>query len=335
MKKIINFSKPYDSKMFQIKKDFYINNKKNLQSILKINNIYKRQQKRIKCQNCEQKINTKDFTSFGIDYIICKKCFHLNGKYQNSTKFSYELYKGEKSKLYSLNYINDFKDRVKNIYIPKVKFLKKVIKKQFTLTDIGSGAGHFLRALELQDVESIGYETSDHLVKIAKKFLKKNEIKLINFHSINKIIEESNTNCISLIGVLEHLSDPNAAIKSFKKSKSKYLYISVPLFSFSSFLEHANPKIFPRQLGGGHTHLYTKKSLNYLFKKFNLSIKGEWWFGTDFADLNRTLANSFSNKNSKFFETNFQFLFSNYINQFQNILDRNKVCSEVHMLVKK
>ena len=55
----------------------------------------------------------------------------------------------------SLNYINDFRDRVKNIYIPKVKFLKKVIKQQFTLTDIGSGAGHFLRALELQNVESI------------------------------------------------------------------------------------------------------------------------------------------------------------------------------------
>ena len=168
-----------------------------------------------------------------------------------------------------------------------------------------------------------------------QKIFKKNEIKLINFHDINKIIENSNTNCISLIGVLEHLTDPNAAIKSFKKSKSKYLYISVPLFSFSSFLEHANPSIFPRQLGGGHTHLYTKKSLNYLFKKFNLSIKGEWWFGTDFADLHRSLTNNFSNKNSKFFETNFQFFFSNYINQFQNILDRNKVCSEVHMLVKK
>ena len=78
MKKILNFSKPYDSKMFQIKKDFYLNNKKNLQSILKINNIYKKQLKRNKCQNCEKKINKKDFTSFKIDYVICKRCFHLN-----------------------------------------------------------------------------------------------------------------------------------------------------------------------------------------------------------------------------------------------------------------
>jgi 2-polyprenyl-3-methyl-5-hydroxy-6-metoxy-1,4-benzoquinol methylase len=335
MKKIVIYSKSYDSKMFKIKKDFYLNNKKNLQSIININNIYKRQTKRDNCQNCEKKINSKDFSSFGIDYIICKKCLHLNGKYQNSNKFAYELYKGEKSKFYSLNYIKDFKGRVESIYRPKVKFLKKIIKDKFTLTDIGSGAGHFLKALEIENIKSSGYETSNHLVKIAKKFIKKNKIELMDFHKINKIIENNKSDCISLIGVLEHLSDPNLAIKSFKESKSKYLYISVPLFSFTTFLEHANPKVFPRQLGGGHTHLYTKKSLYYLFKKYKLNIIGEWWFGTDMPDLYRTLTNNFSSKNSKFFETNFHSFFSNYINEFQHILDKNKVCSEVHIVVKK
>jgi hypothetical protein len=335
MKKIIKFSKPYSDNMFKIKKDFYLNNEKNLKSILKINKIYKNQKKRYKCQNCNKKIRNIDFKSFGVEYLICRRCFHLNGKYQNSYKFAYELYKGENSKIYSLNYINDFHYRVENIYRPKLKFLKQVIKKKFTITDIGSGAGHFLKACEIEKIKSVGFETSNHLVKIAKKFIKENQIKNISFKKINEIIENNDSDCVTLIGVLEHLIDPSQIIKSFKKSKSKYLFLSVPLFSFSSFLENANPNIFPRQLGGGHTHLYTNKSLNYLFKTNKLKIIGEWWFGTDFADLHRTLINNFSNQNSKIFSNNFQIFFSNYINEFQNILDRNKICSEVHMVVKK
>ena len=45
MKKLIRFSKPYDKNVFKIKQNFYFNNKKNLDSILKINNIYKKQKK--------------------------------------------------------------------------------------------------------------------------------------------------------------------------------------------------------------------------------------------------------------------------------------------------
>ena len=335
MKKVVKFSKQYDTDMFMIKKNFYLNNDKNLLKKLEMNKRYKKQKKRNKCQNCEKKIKINDFQSFSIDYTICRNCSHLNGKYQNSFKFAYELYKGESSKIYSLNYIRDFKKRVQSIYRPKVKFLKQVIKKNFSITDIGSGGGHFLKACELEKIRATGFETSDHLVKVAKKFIKKNKIQNIVFEDINQIIEKNESDCISLIGVLEHLIDPNLAIKSFRQSKSNYLYLSVPLFSFSSFLEHANPNVFPRQLGGDHTHLYTKDSLNYLFKKNKLKIIGEWWFGTDFADLHRTLVNNFSSKSSNFFQMQFQKFFSNHINDFQKILDKNQICSEVHMVVKK
>jgi 2-polyprenyl-3-methyl-5-hydroxy-6-metoxy-1,4-benzoquinol methylase len=335
MKKIIKFSKNYDMDMFKIKKNFYSNNSQNLMKKINMNKIYKKQKKRDKCQNCVSKIGLSDFKSFGIDYIICRNCGHLNGKFQNSFKFAHNLYSGQNSKIYSLNYARDFHQRVKNIYRPKIKFLKKVIKKKFNITDIGSGGGHFLKACELEKINATGFETSNYLVNIAKKFIKKNKIKNIIFEDINKIIENNDGDCVSLIGVLEHLVEPDLAIESFKKSKSKFLFISVPLFSFSSFLEHANPNIFPRQLGGDHTHLYTEKSLNYIFKKHKLKIIGEWWFGTDFADLQRTLLNNFSGENSNFFHKNFQKFFSNYINDFQSVLDKNKICSEVHMVVKK
>ena len=295
MSKIIKFSKKYDRGMFKIKKNFYSSNDQNLIKKINMNKIYKKQKKRRNCQNCEVKIGSSDFKSFGIEYIICKNCGHLNGKFQNSFKFAYDLYSGQSSKIYSLNYVKDFHQRVKNIYRPKIKFLKKVIKKNFNVTDIGSGGGHFLKACELEKISATGFETSDYLVKIGKKFIKKNKIKNIIFEDINKIIENNDGDCVSLIGVLEHLVEPNLAIKSFIKSKSKFLFLSVPLFSFSSFLEHANPKIFPRQLGGDHTHLYTEKSLNYIFKRNKLKIIGEWWFGRNRNSINKSIINDLKN----------------------------------------
>ena len=64
------------------------------------------------------------------------------------------------------------------------------------------------------------------------------------------------------------------------------MMVSVPLFSLTSIIEHISPRVFPRLLSGAHTHLFTKKSLQFL-SKHNLKVKGEWWFGLDFADLFR------------------------------------------------
>ena len=73
------------------------------------------------------------------------------------------------------------------------------------------------------------------------------------------------------------------------------------MYSAFTFLENSFPSVFPRQLSGGHTHLYTEKSLNYLAKKYNFKIIGEYWFGTDFPDLMRSLMNTGSIMNKKIY----------------------------------
>ena len=138
-----------------------------------------------------------------------------------------------------------------------------------------------------------------------------------------------------MIHVLEHLTDPNLLLKAFKKSNATYLYISVPLFSLSVFLENSFKNVFPRQLSGGHTHLYTEKSLNFLAKKYKLKIIGEWWFGTDFADLYRSLRNSGKIVNKKIFLNEINKKLFSVIDELQSVLDKNKICSEVHMVFKK
>ena len=124
-----------------------------------------------------------------------------------------------------------------------------------------------------------------------------------------------------MIAVLEHLNNPNIFIQNFKKSKLEYLYISVPLLSLSVLLENSFKKVFPRHLSGGHTHLYTMQSLNYFAKKFKLKIIGEWWFGTDIADLNRSLIVTSNVTNNKFMKNINHYLFQ-VLNELQNILKK-------------
>ena len=135
--------------------------------------------------------------------------------------------------------------------------------------------------------------------------------------------------------MLEHLINPHLLLKSFKEGKAKFLYISVPLFSLSVFLENSFKNVFPRQLSGGHTHLYTKDSLNKMAKKYNLKIIGEWWFGTDFPDLYRSLINTSTSLNKKIYLREINNKLFKVINELQAVLDRNKICSEVHLVLKK
>ena len=124
-------------------------------------------------------------------------------------------------------------------------------------------------------------------------------------------------------------------LNAFKKSKAKYLYISVPTFSLSVFLENSFNGVFPRQLSGGHTHLYTEESITFLAKKYNLSIIGEWWFGTDIADLYRSLINAGKILDKKVYLKEINKKLFSVLDDLQSVLDKNKICSEVHLVFKK
>ena len=285
MKKIIKYSKSYNN-ILSIKKSFFEENKKHLKYTLEINKLYKKNPKRKICKNCNHKTLKKFINSFNVDYYICSRCTHLNGIHQDTNKFNYKLYSKNEGKNYSKVYLNDFDTRVKNIYLPKVEFLKSVIKKKINLIEIGSGGGHFLKALEKKNICAIGHEPNKTLCDLGNSKLKKNRLNNIELNEIYEIVlKQTNYNVLALIHVLEHVESPNKLIKNFISSKAKYLYIAVPLHSLSVFLENSFQNVFPRHLGGGHTHLYTENSLRYMAKKFRLNIIGEWWFGADIPDL--------------------------------------------------
>jgi len=333
MKPIIKYSKSYKN-LFNLKKDMYEDNQNYLKKLLKVNNLYKKQPKRKTCKNCLKKIGKKIFFSHGIDYSLCKNCGHLNGLYQDSKIFIKKLYSENKGKNYYPNYTADYIKRIKIIYKPKINFLKQVVKKKISILDIGSGAGQLVKACELMNIKATGYETNQSLVKHGNKFLNKNKLNYLDLDKSYDQVLISNANTLTLISVLEHLENPQKIIDYYKKSNIEYLYICVPLFSLAVLLENVFQNIYPRVLGGAHTHLYTEKSLRYLAKKNNLKIIGEWWFGADIPDLFRMIINS-SSYYKKDYEKIIKKKFIEICDDLQNTIDKNKFCAQVHLILKK
>lgn len=330
------FSKPLND-ILKIKSSFFKENQKLLKENEKLLKFYKLQPIRKLCKNCNYKLQKKnDFVSHDIGYKICKRCSHLNGKFQDTKKYTDYCYK-PKTNNYIKFYSKFYSTRVSKIYNPKVEFLinflkKKNVKKNFVL-DIGCGAGHFLKSLENKKILGTGLETNVDMVKLGNVKLKKNKIFFSRDEETLQKISLSEANILSMIGVLEHLNNPRIFLKAIKQSKINYFYASIPMVSLSVLIENLFQNVYPRQLAATHTHLYTEKSIKYLLSKFDMKIVAEWWFGTDFLDLKRSFQLT-SKKNN--FEPQFILNSSimNNIDSFQKILDKKKNCSELHFIAK-
>jgi len=346
--KIKQYGKPSGSLIKQ-KQSFFKDNNKHIKAQIKISDIYTKQPIRKNCKNCNKKLKDEfDFIKDNIKYKICEVCTHLNGAYEDTDEFCNAIYAGDEGKDYAQNYkevdIEDFEYRLSSIYIPKAEFLYTSLKNDnvnphdMKYLDFGSGSGYFIGALNKIGLKNIsGTEVSKYQVDFGNKMIGSDYLSVHKLSDTNNFLQEVDADVISLIGVLEHLQDPHSAIQHIKKnSRIKYLYISVPLFSLSVFIEMLSTDIYQRHLHGGHTHLYTKKSLEYLAKEFNFDILSEWWFGTDIVDLYRHIFVDIENKKcSDVLIDSFKEMFFPLIDSMQLELDKKHASSEVHLLLKK
>lgn len=314
----------------EIKTSFVQDNGKFLKEACELNQFYTEQEPRGECKNCEDTIGGVAFKSFGVPYSLCDNCGHLNGAFEDSEDFTEYLYRDQNGKNYKENYVNNYDQRVRDIYLPKVDFLEDVVG-DCKVNDVGCGAGHFLKACEYRGIEGEGIDPNKDLVDIGRSQLRFNQIHVATPDEFEWFIESSES-VVSMIGVLEHLREPNKALEAFNRSDAEHLYISVPLLGASVFIEHSFPSVFPRHLRGPHTHLYTKQSLEYMADRHNLEIEGQWWFGADMMDLYRSM--QVRDGSLRYRELLEQYI-APYIDELQEVLDKHKVCSEVHLIYKK
>lgn len=341
------YGKPFED-IVEFKQDFTVNNDLIADKLSEIDELAKKQPLRQYCKNCNTSLINAEiiFSRKGIQYLICEKCGQVNGEHEDTNdfcKFVYEDQENEYSIAYSSKDKKNYEDRSEKIYVPKAKFLIDSLQEdqsepfKLTYCDIGAGSGYFINAMLKFGITKIfGYEVSQTQVNQSKAMIG-DQIERCKINEIVSKIETTKADVVTAIGVLEHLQNPSDMLNAISHNCNiKYFYLSVPLFSLSTFLQLIFPDVMERQLAAGHTHLYTESSLKYLANKYNFEIVSEWWFGTDIMDLYRSISVMLKKQGcSESFLNEWSYYFTKIINPLQLVIDEKQLSSEVHILFKK
>lgn len=326
-----------------IKKDYFSENDALLNRASRQNALYAAQPRRTLCKLCRQRLPaTIDFNSHGVDYTFCTSCSHLNGNFEDTKSFVEQLYIADSGRDYSGNYIDqNFLARTQDIYVPKVDFLlQNLAPGPHEVLDVGCGSGYFVYAALLRDLSATGIDVGCSMVDFGNGQIShlagKSPLRTVDEDAFYQSILTSQADVISVIGVIEHLRDPHEFFDAFARGASRYIFYSVPMFSFSVILENLFKEVFPRQLSGGHTHLYTEQSIQAMNALLGVRPIAEWRFGTDVMDLYRSSITMLRKHNvSDGLTERLQQGFVATIDTMQSVLDQGHFCSEIHCLARK
>jgi SAM-dependent methyltransferase len=305
---------------------------------------YKRQPRRIHCKLCQQALPVSmDFASHGISYVFCPACDHLNGAHDDTEAFTRGLYIEASGAEYAKDYLDpNYVARAEQIYIPKVDFLLAHLPPAVpqNMLDVGCGSGYFVFAALRAGLKARGVDVNRTMVEFGNAQISRLlGLRPLGFSEESGFLSsmlQADAAVISAIGVIEHLRQPAAFFDAFERSQARFLLYSVPMFSFSAMVEAVFPRVFPRQLSGGHTHLFTERSIDWLHRQRRLSVLAEWRFGTDVMDLYRSLRIELAKHGvSAMVVARLDQDFGMSVDKLQAVLDREHFCSEIHCLVER
>ena len=336
----IKYGKPFGN-LNSMKKNFFEDNDGMLKMADEMADVLSKQPKRENCKICGSVLPDALFSSHRLRYIKCDKCGHLNSEFADTNEFASKVYvEDDYSKNYSAPDKEGYEKRLNSIYIPKAEFLKESLAKEglndISVLDIGAGCGYFVSALRRLGIDSLGIEVSKNQVIYGNSCAGEEILTHVGLTDSIGYIEKTKANVISAIGVLEHLIDLKENLMAIKNnSEIKYLYASVPMFSFSCAFEAANQNCYNRHTGGTHTHLFTNESIAYMAEEMGFEMVYEWRFGSDINDLYRFLTVSMAQNGNKEFASYFSDKFVPLMDKLQLILDESEFSSEMHFILKR
>ncbi|MBF0629262.1 MAG: methyltransferase domain-containing protein [Magnetococcales bacterium] len=327
----------------EVKKDFFTNNANLLQTARRQNALYAAQPRRTRCKLCEAELpGVVDFTSHGVDYLFCSACGHLNGGHEETATFIDALYIAEEGEAYATHYIDaQYERRIRDIYLPKVDYLRASLPEPATrLLDIGCGSGHFVCAARMRGLEAQGIDVNKRMIDFGNhqiaNLLGTTPLAHTREEEFFELVAQSDAQILSAIGVIEHLREPQRFFAAFRASRIEYLFYSIPMFSFSVMLEHLFQNVFPRQLSGGHTHMFTETSFQTLNERLAVHSLAEWRFGVDIMDLYRSCMTTLGeNGTSEQMTTRLREGLAPCIDALQAQLDQHHFCSILHCLTRR
>lgn len=327
-----------------IKSDFFEHNEKMLAMADGMADVFAAQPKRKVCKMCKEPITGEPlFLSHKVHYYLCPKCHHLSGEFQDTEAFANKVYIEDD---YAYNYTakdrENYNKRLEMIYVPKAQFLIDSLQKDgvelsdIHLLDDGAGSGYFVRAMRKLGADAEGIEISASQVEFANKMAEEKILTQVDSEKIADVIRKTDKNVISAVGVLEHIINLDEILDTIKENNHiKYLFLSVPMFSFSAVFEASHQTCYNRHLGGTHTHLFSDDSLQYMADSMGFEIQSVWKFGSDMMDLYRFICVTLEQNGNPLLKDYFSEKFLPLIDDLQLVVDRSEFASEIHMVLKR
>lgn len=310
--------------------------------------LYLQQPKRTACKLCASDLREVTFKRNQVPYFLCDSCGHLNGGHEDTETYNQSLYEDEDSAIatnssYSDSDLEKYLFRVDNIYRPKADWLYRELSmldehcSGLNVVDVGTGAGHMVKALiDAGFKNSCGFDVYQPNLDLGNRMIGSNALFKSQIDSAVDLLGSLEAEVISSIFMLEHISQPLEWLRMLKRNpKIRYALIAVPMFSPTVVMELVFPHVMHRSLGLAHTHLFTKKSIEWMLEECGLEVLSEWWFGADAFDLHRNIHMHLRHTLKS--ETLAHLWDDMVISSLDNIqlsFDKNFASSEVHLIVR-
>lgn len=275
---------------------------------------------------------------YGYPYFECEECNHLYcGTPPSDTELKKlyssvvnETVESSQGKIYIDHDL--FDKRVKKIASPKAEFATDLIDDRGIWIDIGAGVGDLVIAANHMGWEAMGYESDREEVLFGLSKGAKIKHKFIDFDSDFNFL--SSAKIVSMINVLEHLSNPKQAVYNIAKSlkSNSFFLFEVPRFpSISALTNRCFPDYAARNIySPDHLHLFSDKSAHIMIENANLDVVSTWFFGQDIYELFGNILTYGNFENHYLIEKSHKI-----INELQQSIDKNELSDTMLVLTKK
>lgn len=312
----------------------------------RVRELYQQQPPRSACVMCADALPAPALTLDGTPFSLCPRCGHVNGLHDDTADYYRSIFQGEDSTLFVQYYSSEgdaaYWQRVADLYQAKADFLMEVLRAEGVdpatvgIADLGAGSGYLVGALlKAGAARVVGHEASPQQVATGNTYLKGPHLRVTDLSCLHEVVAGLESEVVSMIFALEHVHEHREVLAALRDNfRIRYLFFSVPTWGPSNFIEATAPLAVQRH-SGGHTHFYTQQSLEWMLDQYGMEVVGEWWFGADMIDLLRSVAiNLRESPVCQGAGDHWEVMMRPMIDALQTEIDRRRMCSEVHMVVR-
>ena len=238
------------------------------------------------------------------------------------------------------NYLNEINIdfRLKNLTIPKYKFISKNINKKINKNwlDLASGLGDMPYYLKKNQWQVTSTEIYKPFIEFAKNELNVAHINMLldEYYEFHKKSSLQNFSVVGALGYFDILPDPlkHAKIINNLLVMGGTIAVNIPINdSVSGIMSEMFPNQSLRQITPMDYSVFSKKSIFKMLKSSGFEITAIWYHGLDFYEI---ITKLIQNKKNDVSYEKIDILLGLF-NDFQKIIDKNEMSDLLMICGKK